>query len=138
MRDGGLKRFQERMRAIPEDVRKAVKPALVSAADTVADTQRALAPVDSGDLELSIHVTEPGEATPPYSQPSGSRVADELEAVVTVGDSDVRYPHLVEYGTTKTAAQPFFWPGFRLSRKRAEGKVKRAISKAIRDKWGKP
>jgi hypothetical protein len=60
-----------------------------------------------------------------------------LGLVVTVGNADVRDPHLVEYGTTEAAAQPFFWPGFGLSRKRIEGRIKRAVSKAVREGWAK-
>ena len=62
----------------------------------------------------------------------------ENSVAVTVGNSDVRYPHLVEYGTTQAPAQPFFWPGFRLAKPKAERRIKRAISKAVKDKWGKP
>ncbi len=98
--------------------------------------QRQLAPEDTGALEESITVTPPGQATPEYSQPGGSRVAGELEAIVTAGNEDVRYPHLVEHGTTKTHAQPFFWPGFRLTRKRAANRIKGAISRAVRRNWG--
>jgi HK97 gp10 family phage protein len=134
--DGGLSRFQKRMRAIPVAVREAVQPALVKSADEVADMQRQLAPEDTGDLKESITVTPPGQATPPYSQPGGSRVASELEAIVTAGNKDVRYAHLVEHGTTKAHAQPFFWPGFRLTRKRAANRIKRAISTAVKKNWG--
>lgn len=134
--DGGLSRFQQRMRAIPKAVRVAVAPALVKSAEEVADMQRSLAPEDTGALKDSITVTPPGQATPAYSQPGGSRVANELGAIVTAGNSEVRYPHLVEHGTTEAAAQPFFWPGFRLTRKRATSRIKRAISKAVKENWG--
>ncbi|WP_430251697.1 HK97-gp10 family putative phage morphogenesis protein [Neorhizobium sp. DAR64860/K0K1] len=130
--DDGLARFQRRMRAIPQAAKEAVVPALLTGANEIAALQRQLAPVDEGDLRDSIEVTPPGRSTPEYSQPGGSRVAGELEAVITVGDHTVRYPHLVEYGTSDTTAQPFFWPGFRLGRKRAANRVKRTIGKAIR------
>jgi len=133
MDDGGLKRFQMRMRNIPEQIRKTVAPALVASAEEIAAVQRGLAPVDDGDLKDSIEVTGPGGTTPPYSQPGGSRTVKENEAVVTVGNTSVRYAHLQEYGTTFHAAQPFFWPGYRLMRKRAANRIKRAVSKAVRD-----
>lgn len=136
--DGGLSRFQRRMRAIPKGVRAAVNPALVKGAEEIAANMRALAPVDEGDLKESIAVTGPGQATPPYSQPGGAMVVPENAAAVTAGNSDVRYPHLQEYGTTNHPAQPFFWPGFRLARKRAANRVKRAMAKACREHWGKP
>lgn len=91
---------------------------------------------DTGALIDSIAVTGPGQSTPPYSQPGGAKVMGEAEAGITVGNSDVRYPHLVEHGTKDAAAQPFFWPAFRLGRKRAAARIKRAMSKAVRDNWG--
>lgn len=133
MGDGGLSKFQKRLRAIPEAAREAVVPALVKSAEEIARVQRQLAPVDQGDLRDSIAVTLPGHATPAYSQPGGSRTAGPLEAVITVGNTDVRYPHLVEYGTTTSDAQPFFWPAVRLGRKRATNRIKRAIKKAMKD-----
>lgn len=134
--DGGLKRFQERMNAIPQAVRDGVKPALVKSADEMAAAMKALAPEDTGDLKRSINVTGPGQRTPPYSQPGGSKMVPENAAAVTVGDSDTRYPHLVEYGTNDTHAQPFFWPGFRTTQKRATNRIKRAMAKAVKDNWG--
>ena len=84
----------------------------------------------------SVTVTPAGQTTPPYSQPSGSTLVPDGAAVVTVGNSDVRYPHLVEYGTSDTQAQPFFWPAVRLNRKRAENRIKRAMAKTVRETWG--
>lgn len=131
--DGGLAKFQKRMRAIPAAARKAVEPALVQGGYEIAEAQEMLAPEDEGDLIGSITVTLPGHATPPYSQPGGGTVVPENQVAVTAGNTDVRYPHLVEYGTRHSPAQPFFWPGYRLARRRAEGRIKRAISKAIRE-----
>ncbi|RMC35363.1 HK97-gp10 family putative phage morphogenesis protein [Paracoccus alkanivorans] len=131
--DGGLSSFQKRMNAIPREVRKAVEPALMKSAYEIQDRMEQLAPEDTGDLVGSIAVTGPGQATPPYSQPGGSTVVPENAAMITVGNTDVRYAHLVEYGTIKSAAVPFFWPGFRLGRKRATNLIKRAIGKAIKE-----
>lgn len=133
--DGGLSSFQKRMRAVPKSARAAVQPAMLKSAEEVADAMKRLAESsrDSGALIESITVTGPGESTPPYSQPGGARVVDELEVAITAGNAQVRYPHLVEHGTKKANAQPFFWPGFRLSRKRALARIKRAIGKAIKE-----
>lgn len=131
--DGGLSSFQKRMRAVPKAAREAVQPVLVREAEKIADTMRQLAPEDEGDLIGSITVTGPGESTPPYSQPGGATVVPENAAAITAGNSDVRYPHLQEHGTTRHAAQPFFWPAFRLHRKKALAAIKRGIGKAIRE-----
>lgn len=133
MSDGGLSSFQKLMRAVPLAARLAVQPSLVKGAEEIAALQRSLAPVDDGDLRDSITVTGPGQVRPPYSQPGGALTVPENAAAITVGNSDVRYPHLQEYGTSFHAAQPFFWPGFRMGRKRALNRIKRAIGKAIRE-----
>lgn len=124
---------------LPDKIRDDVEKAVLKGAHEIADAQRLLAPVDSGALRDSIAVTPPGQRTPSYSQPGGARVAGALEAVVTAGNSDVRYAHLVEYGTggdSPTAAQPFFWPGYRLRRDRVKARIKRETSKAIRKAAG--
>ncbi|TJV71054.1 MAG: HK97 gp10 family phage protein [Mesorhizobium sp.] len=137
---GQLTRLQRRLEAIPKSVREAVVPSLVKSGEELADTMRQLAEPsrDTGALIDSIEVTAPGQSTPPYSQPGGMRVAGELEVIVTAGNEDVRYPHLVEYGTSKAEAQPFFWPAFRLLQKRIKNRTRRAIGKAVRDGWNKP
>lgn len=129
----GLKSFQKRMRAIPAEVRKSVEPALAQGAYEAAEMMEQLAPERTGDLVGSIQVTLAGQATPAYSQPGGATVVPSNAALVTVGNTDVRYAHLVEYGTSKTPAQPFFWPAWRLVRKRAENRIKRAIAKAVKE-----
>jgi HK97 gp10 family phage protein len=136
MSGGGLSSFQKRMRAIPRSVRRAVDPALLQGGYEIADAMEALAPEDTGDLKGSIAVTPGGQATPPYSAPGGTHIVPENQVAVTAGNSDVRYPHLVEYGTSDAMAQPFFWPGFRLARKKAENRIKRVMRKAIREAKG--
>lgn len=125
-------RLSRRLAAIPVAVKKAVVPALVQSGNELVGTMRQLVPVDTGDLQDSLAVTPPGNSTPPYSQPGGSRIAAENQVLVTAGNADVRYPHLVEYGTAHAFAQPYFWPAFRLKRKKLASRIKRAISKAVR------
>jgi HK97 gp10 family phage protein len=126
-------RLSKRLTAIPKAVKAAVAPALISAGRDLSVTMRTLAPVDTGDLQKSIHVTAPGETTPPYSQPGGSTTARENQVIVTAGNSDVRYAHIQEFGSTTQAAQPFFFPAFRLRRKTLTNRIKRAIRKAVKE-----
>ncbi|SKA26350.1 HK97-gp10 family putative phage morphogenesis protein [Consotaella salsifontis] len=130
--DGGLSKLQKRFAAIPEDVRQAGARSALKQAEAMAATMRRLAPEDSGDLRDSITVTPGGQSTPRYSQPGGSSVVPENAAAVTVGNSDVRYPHLVEYGTAKAPAQPYFWPAVRLHNKKAKAAIKSAIRRAVK------
>jgi len=136
--DNGLDRMNRRFAAVLRNIKEVVEPALVKSGDELAGAIRQLAPEDTGDLKGSVAVTSPGQSTPPYSQPGGSRVAKDSEVLVTVGNVAVRYPHLVEYGTANSPAKPYFWPAFRLLRKRLQNRTKRAISKAVRDGWNNP
>ena len=136
------RRLARRLQAIPVAVKKAVVPALITSGNELADRMKALVPVETGDLRDSITVTPPGGTTPPFSQPGGSRVAAENQVLVTAGNEDVRYPALVEYGHRTpdgghVPAHPYFWPAFRLSRKRIANRTTRAVRKAVREKWGK-
>lgn len=132
-----LQRLKRRMTALPKAVREAATRETLESANELAAAMRNVAPVDEGDLRDSITVTPGGQNTPAYSQPGGSRTVPENAAMVTVGDTNVRYPHLVEYGTKDIAAQPFFWPVVRSKKKKIANRVKRSISKAAREEWKK-
>jgi HK97 gp10 family phage protein len=132
-----VRRLQERFKAIPIEIRKAVEPALEKSAEELVNRMRSLAPRKTGDLIDSIAITTAGNATPPYSQPGGSMVVPENAVAITVGNTNVRYAHLVEYGTAKAHAQPFFWVSVRLLKKRIQSRIKRSISKAVKQGWSK-
>jgi HK97 gp10 family phage protein len=126
-------KLAKRLAAIPKKVVAAVEPALIKSGEELVAQMRALAPEDTGALKRSITATPPGQSTPPYSQPGGSKMAAANQVLVTAGNTDVRYPHLVEYGTAHAPAQPYFWPAYRLSKKKITGRLKRAVRKAVRD-----
>lgn len=145
--------FQEGMRKlnrkltmlIPRAARQAGVRATRQGAKELVAMQKRSAPVDDGDLRESITYTEPYGTTPPYSQPGGGRRARAEEFIVTAGNTDVRYPHLVEFGTAPhtaggflegaqhpgTAAQPFFWPSYRALKGRIARRTNKAIKEAI-------
>jgi len=56
---------------------------------------------------------------------------------ITAGNTDVRYPHLVEHGTRKAAPRRFFWPAYRFLRRRVLLRTKRDMRDAIREGWGR-
>lgn len=142
--DGGLARIQQRLNAVPKRIRERMGVVVVEEANKIAEDMRSLAQAskDTGALIDSITVTGPGEVTPPYSQPGGMTKVAENSAMVTVGDEDVRYPHLVEYGHTGPNGsvvdpQPFFWPAVDLNKRRASLRLRREAKKAVRKDWGK-
>lgn len=143
----GLDKLNRKLKAIPKEAEVAARKAVVKGATEIQNLQQNLVPYKSGKLHDSIVVTPPGGTTPPYSQPGGSRTAGENEAIITAGNTKVRYAHLVEYGTAPhenkgmfegtehpgTSAQPFFWPAYRALRKRVKSRITRTINKAIKD-----
>ena len=52
-------KLAKRLAAIPSEIVAQLRPALVQAADDLADMARALVPEDEGDLKASIAVTPP-------------------------------------------------------------------------------
>jgi HK97 gp10 family phage protein len=147
----GLKKLNEKLKRIPVTAKNAARDAVTQGATEIATLQKNLAPVDEGDLRDSITVTPPGGTTPPYSQPGGSRTAGPVQAIVTAGNTKVRYAHLVEFGTAPHVnagafagtqnpgfkAEPFFWPAYRALRTRVKGRISRNINKAIKAEAGK-
>lgn len=142
----GSKELTRKMQAMRDAVAPVLRPALVAAGNEVAKDARALAESSrrTGDLIESIHVTGPGETTPPHSTDGGQRTAGPFEVLVTAGNTDARHAHLVEGGTeerqhkdgTSTGAmpaQPFFNVAWRLNRGRLEQRINRAMRKAFRE-----
>lgn len=142
----GSEELARKLAAIKDHVAAELRAELVKAGHVVADDARALAKSSrrTGDLIESIHVTGPGETTPPHSTDGGQRTAGPFEVLVTAGDTDARHAHLVEGGTkprmhkdgTTTGtmpAAPFFNPAWRLNRRRLEQRINRAMRKAFRE-----
>jgi HK97 gp10 family phage protein len=130
-----IERLKARLAAIPKAVKEDVQKTLLKQATDLADSMRHLAPVDTGALRDSIAVTPGGQSTPPYSQPGGEHAVPENAVCVTAGNEAVRYPHLVEYGTTGTDPQPFFWPAYRIHKRRIKNAIGRSIGKAVKKHW---
>ncbi|MCF8483833.1 MAG: HK97 gp10 family phage protein [Rhodobacteraceae bacterium] len=125
-------KLSARLNAIPQEVVKHLRPALIASAENTAGVMRSLVPVDEGDLKASIEVTPPGATTPAYAAGGGRRMAGENQALVTAGNPDVRHGHLQEFGTVDHPAQPFLRPAERLTRDQNRRRIGRAVGQAIR------
>lgn len=128
----GLARFERRWRAIPQRVRDAVASEMERIADQVVADMRRLVPRKSGDLAASIGWTW-GEA-PKGSMTIGSVGGREyagLKITFFAGGGDEFYGRFQEFGTQDMTANPFFFPVWRLWRRRAKSRISRAVSKAI-------
>lgn len=143
------KLFAKLSRLAPEAA-KEVGLAAQELGNEMVGIARNYAPKDSGDLSESIVMTPGGQVTPSYSQPGGAQVVPEHAALITAGNTKVRYPHLVEYGARAHIAggkfkgaqipaippQPYFWPAFRMIRRRFRARMSRAVNKAAKEVAG--
>lgn len=143
----GLDRLRRKLKALPEAAKAEIAKAMEQSAGEIVKLARSLAPVDDGDLQRSIGWTW-GQA------PEGAMVLGKVRQsnpgnlVITVyaGGGDAFYARFVEFGTAPhtnegrfagsehpgTSAQPFFYPAYRATRKRAKGRVTRAVNKAAK------
>jgi HK97 gp10 family phage protein len=128
----GSEKLSLRLKGIPDDILKELRPALLKGAGDIADAMEELAPEDQGDLVNTITVTGPGDTTPAYASGGGSVTAKPNQALVTVGSPEMRHGHLQEFGTVNHAAQPFMRPAFRLKRTKVLRRIQTAISRAIK------
>lgn len=145
----GRDRLRYVLTKLPKETRLALRAAILSAADDVANMQKRLVPVKTGKLRDSIKVTPGDQDAPRYSQLRSKRQFPDpyLAAIISVGNTDVRYGHLVEFGTAPhvnegrfpgtinpgTPPRPYFYPGYRASKKRAQNKINRAARQGIRN-----
>ncbi len=158
--DGGLARINQRLKAIPESIQIAVRKAMEKSAQEIVDMAKTLCPVDSGKLRDSIAWTW-GDAPNGSVVIAQSAATSGLAITVYAGNAVADYARWVEFGTqgstagqkvptgkagktrksyrthSGTAAQPFFFPAYRLNKRKAQARMKRAATKAIKDHWGK-
>jgi HK97 gp10 family phage protein len=135
--DGGISRLQARLMAIPQQVRDGIKPAMETSAGEIVAAAKELAPEKTGHLRESIGWTW---GDPPSGSVTLAKSSSLDGLTITIyaggGADDVFYARWVEFGTTKAHAHAFFFPAFRLYKKRAANRIKRAIRTSVRKNWG--
>lgn len=144
----GRDRLRYVITKLPQTTRAEIKLSVQQGGDLIVQTQRRLAPVDTGDLRDSI-VATPGDRNPPrYAALRSKRPFPdpELAVIISAGNSKVRYAHLVEFGTAPhvnegtrpgtanpgTPPRPYFYPGFRARKKEVQNKINRAARAGIK------
>jgi HK97 gp10 family phage protein len=132
--NNGLADFKRRIDEVRAAAKKAAGPALDKSAAELVETMKVLVPVDKGTLKDSIKWAETDELTRRVS------AGDErTEKTVTGAHGGERYTVdealMVEFGTRKTPAQPYFWPAYRNAKKRIRSRIKRAITKGIKEAY---
>ena len=128
----GLDRLRRKLDAIPREVGADMRQAFAQNGDELTAMQKRMAPVDERDLQNSIQWV--------FGDGDQSRVGLKgqfgLSIVVTAGtenDGDAYYARWVEFGTSDgKPAQPFFFPSYRLMKRRMRSRVVRAQNKALK------
>ena len=146
---GSLARVRKVVRKLNSEVVEAMDETSRNTAEQMVAIAKSLAPHRTGALIDSIQRTGPGQIVPAHAQGQSGRFKGPLregQHVVTVGNDEVRYAHLVEFGAPKHIAggmfkgaehpgapkQPFFWPAYRAVRSDHKKRSSKAVTKAIR------
>lgn len=153
----GKARLRRVLKVLPDAQRKRLREAIAAGADEIVAAQRNLAPVSPhgthghppGALRRSIVKTMGDEDAPKYAALRSKRATQdpELAAIISAGNSAVRYAHLVEWGTAPHTnqgefkgslnpgmhAEPFFYPGFRAHKSSVKRRINAAARQAIKD-----
>jgi HK97 gp10 family phage protein len=140
----GIAQMQRRLlKVVPESVRAAVRGVLEQSAEEIVATAKSLVPVKTGRLRDSIGWTW-GDA-PKNSLTLGTvRAAAEgtLRITIYAGNDAAPYARWVEFGHeahassatgSGAAPHPFFYPAYRLNKKKAKARATRAVSKALKE-----
>lgn len=128
-----IQALRRRFERVKDAARAEAMKALVDEANEIAAAMRRAAPVDSGALRDSIRVEVDQAKMRVYVKAGGQATMVKVRTGASSSKAPkIDYTAFVEFGTTDTRAQPFFWPTWRLSRRRAAGKVTRRISKALK------
>lgn len=145
----GLDSLKRKLKAFPTAVEGEIRKAMEQSANEIVALAKSLAPVDSGDLQMSISWTwgeAPKGAIVLGRVKSGATATGNMKITVFAGGGDAYYARMIEFGTAPhlnggrfagskhpgSAAQPFFYPAYRAVRKRAKSRVTRAVNKAAK------
>jgi len=122
--------FKRRLAKLPKKILAKTNQAIEQNADEWVRLSRSMAPVDPKDgvnLKPSIrhHETETGGQI--------VRAGGETTTRTMSDGSSFDYARGQEFGTVGFYGQPYFWPAYRLLKKKFRGRRSRAMGKAIKE-----
>lgn len=122
--------FKRRLAKLPKKVLAKTNQAIEQNADEWVRLSRSMAPVDPKDgVNLKPSIKH-------YETDTGGQVVragGETTTRIMSDGSTFDYARGQEFGTVGFYGQPFFWPAYRLNRKRFSARRSRAMNKAIKD-----
>lgn len=130
----GLDKLNRRWAAIPDRVRMNVRYEMEEQAEKIVADMYRLAPHLTGDLAGSIQWTwgEAPEGSMTIGQVGGGAKYGAMRITIYAGGGEAFYARFQEFGTVNMPANPFFFPVWRLNKRRLRSAVSRAVSKAIK------
>ena len=100
-------------------------------AEELVAMMKRLAPIDTGDLQMSISWTwgaaPKGSVVLAKSEPDSKG----MRITIFAGSKEAFYARWQEFGTTEMPANPFFFPSWRALRKRIRSRIVRNMKKAV-------
>ncbi len=137
MKIEGKDRLKRKLQAMPKTARAEIRKALETSAAEMADTAKQFVPVASGDLKASIGYTfgdyRAENANVRGVSGGGGKLGDkDLTVTIHAGDAKAFYASFVEFGTVNASANAYFFPAYRLVKRRVKGRVSRATNKAAK------
>ena len=141
----GRARLEKRLNAIPKAIKERVKKDMEQIAQEIVDKMKAIVPVKTGALRDSIGWTwgRPPKGSTAFAQ-AKSALGSEMTLTIYAGNQatmvrskEGRRPYLqkawiIEFGTTKNPAYPFFRPVWKLERKKIKTRLRASVRKAVK------
>lgn len=146
-------RALQKLAALPVEVRKQVSVASEAGAKLLVEKQKSFVPVDDGTLRDSIQYRKgsfevENSGILGRSKGVNAVIGDpDLTFTVTAGSKEAYYARFVEFGTKShpqggkfkgtthpgTHPQPFFFPAWRLLKRKIKTSISKAARKAAKD-----
>jgi HK97 gp10 family phage protein len=148
MRVKGKEKFIGQIAALPAAMKSEILKALTVSAEETTDLQKRFVPVKQGKLKASIGYVVGDQAPEGAGITSApAKSATDLTVTMYAGDQStmvtnkrgVRFQNakIQEFGTKKMPANPYFFPGFRIGKKRAKPRIARAVTAGAKKAFGK-
>jgi len=120
----GVKELLHSLKQFPQNIQKnVITGAIRAGCKPIVNSAKSYVPVDSGNLKKSIGIVK-----------RKSRDKTKIRFSVTPrrkGKYDGFYAHIVEFGTSKMAAQPFMRPAYESQDNESIDEVKKYMAKRI-------
>lgn len=129
-----MERLKRKLARIPDAVKKRAQADLMLAGREINIRQRAFAPIDDGTLRASIRTEPLQDGTIGVSIAAGGPTTTKPVRKSEKGNSpNYDYALAQEYGTKDMPPNAFFWPGYKLGKRKAMTRARAGIRRALRE-----